>query len=148
MIRILLAHNEPTVRRHLGRMLSAAGHVVVAVDCGTQALPLLDERFDLLLADIVLPEMDGIELAQRCGEVSRATRILFISGFSAVPLGRANGAQEAGSTGTPFHLRRLVGEVEALFRPALGVGVAAAGASRLQAGEQAAKGTPLSGPPG
>ncbi|HSG33682.1 MAG TPA: response regulator, partial [Sphingomonadaceae bacterium] len=74
MIRILLAEDEEAMRTYLARALENAGYEVVAVDRGTAALPLLEEqRFDLLLSDIVMPEMDGIELAQRCSEISPET---------------------------------------------------------------------------
>jgi two-component system cell cycle response regulator CpdR len=87
MIRILLAEDEPAMRTYLARALENAGFEVVAVDRGTTALPYLErERFDLLLSDIVMPEMDGIELAQRCAHVSPQTKVMFITGFAAVTL--------------------------------------------------------------
>ena len=59
----------------------------MAVDRGTAAVPLLEsEQFDLLLSDIVMPEMDGIELAQKCNAISPATKVMFITGFAAVTL--------------------------------------------------------------
>ena len=66
MIRILLAEDDGAMRVYLERALERAGYSVTAVDRGTAALPLIEqERFDLLLTDIVMPEMDGIELAQK-----------------------------------------------------------------------------------
>ena len=87
MIRILLAEDDQAMRTYLVLALENAGYNVVAVDRGTAALPLLEsEDFDLLLSDIVMPEMDGIELAQRCSEVSPRTKVMFITGFAAVSL--------------------------------------------------------------
>ena len=87
MIRILLAEDEEAMRTYLARALENAGYSVTAVDRGTAALPLLEaEHFDLLLSDIVMPEMDGIELAQRCAEISPTTKVMFITGFAAVTL--------------------------------------------------------------
>ena len=66
MIRILLAEDDMAMRTYLARALEQAGYQVDAVDRGTEALPLLEANdYDLLLSDIVMPEMDGIELAQR-----------------------------------------------------------------------------------
>ena len=66
MLHILLAEDDEVMREYLTRALTRSGYRVTAVDRGTAALPLLDtEHFDLLLTDIVMPEMDGIELAQR-----------------------------------------------------------------------------------
>ena len=81
MIRILLAEDEAAMRTYLARALENAGYEVVAVDRGTAAIPYLQEyHFDLLLSDIVMPEMDGIELAQRCAEISPTTKVMFITG--------------------------------------------------------------------
>jgi two-component system, cell cycle response regulator CpdR len=71
MIRILLAEDDDAMRTYLARALENAGYDVLAVGCGTAAVPWLETcHFDLLLTDIVMPEMDGIELAQRCAELS------------------------------------------------------------------------------
>ena len=116
MIRILLAEDEEAMRTYLARALANAGYDVVAVDRGTAALPLLTrEHFDLLLSDIVMPEMDGIELAQRCAEVSPETKVMFITGFAAVTLKASREAPQAKVLSKPFHLRDLVIEVERVF---------------------------------
>ena len=116
MIRILLAEDEEAMRTYLARALQNAGYEVVAVDRGTAAVPLLErERFDLLLSDIVMPEMDGIELAQRCAEISPRTKVMFITGFAAVTLKASREAPQAKVLSKPFHLKDLVIEVERIF---------------------------------
>jgi two-component system, cell cycle response regulator CpdR len=116
MIRILLAEDEEAMRTYLARALVNAGYDVVAVDRGTAALPYLqNEQFDLLLSDIVMPEMDGIELAQRCAEVSPETKVMFITGFAAVTLKASREAPQAKVLSKPFHLKDLVMEVERVF---------------------------------
>jgi two-component system cell cycle response regulator CpdR len=116
MIRILLAEDEEAMRTYLTRALHNAGYDVVAVDRGTAAIPLLSaEHFDLLLSDIVMPEMDGIELAQRCGEISPQTKVMFITGFAAVTLKASREAPQARVLSKPFHLKDLVLEVERIF---------------------------------
>ena len=115
-LRTLLAEDEDAMRGYLARALENAGYVVVAVDRGTEALPLLEsQHFDLLLSDIVMPEMDGIELAQRCNEVSPRTRVMFITGFAAVTLKASREQPQAKVLSKPFHLRDLVLEVERVF---------------------------------
>lgn len=115
-IRILLAEDEEAMRAYLHRALEKAGYEVVSVDRGTEALPKLEEEhFDLLLSDIVMPEMDGIELAQRAAEISPRTKVMFITGFAAVTLKAAKEAPQAKLLSKPFHLRDLVLEVERLF---------------------------------
>lgn len=116
MTRILLAEDEKAMREYLTRALEKSGYEVVAVDRGTEAAPLLEhEHFDLLLTDIVMPEMDGIELARHSSKVSPQTEVMFITGFSGVALRAGEAMPNAKILSKPFHLRDLVHEVERLF---------------------------------
>ncbi len=116
MPRILLAEDELAMREYLARALEKSGYDVVSVECGTEAVPLLEnEEFDLLLTDIVMPEMDGIELARHCSKVSPRTEVMFITGFSGVVLKAGESVPNAKILSKPFHLRDLVLEVERLF---------------------------------
>jgi two-component system, cell cycle response regulator CpdR len=116
MTRILLAEDEKAMREYLTRALEKSGYEVVAVDRGTEAVPLLErEHFDLLLTDIVMPEMDGIELARHSSKVSPRTEVMFITGFSGVALRAGESMPNAKILSKPFHLRDLVLEVERLF---------------------------------
>jgi len=117
--RILLAEDEEAMRTYLARALEKAGYAVDSVDCGTAAIPLLENgSYDLLLSDIVMPEMDGIELAQRCNEISPATKVMFITGFAAVSLRASADQPRAKVLSKPFHLRDLVLEVDRTFAEA------------------------------
>ncbi len=110
---ILLAEDDDAMRVYLERALVNAGYAVDAVDRGTSAVPLLENNsYDLLLSDIVMPEMDGIELAQRCNEISPETKVMFITGFAAVTLKASREQPQAKVLSKPFHLRDLVLEVE------------------------------------
>lgn len=112
-LRILLAEDDDAMRTYLERALINAGYAVDSVDRGTDALPLLEARhYDLLLSDIVMPEMDGIELAQRCNEISADTKVMFITGFAAVTLKASRDQPQARVLSKPFHLKDLVMEVE------------------------------------
>ncbi|HTU09860.1 MAG TPA: response regulator [Allosphingosinicella sp.] len=116
MIRILLAEDDDSMRVYLARALERTGYHVVAVDNGLAALPLLEsEPFDLLLTDIVMPEMDGIELAQKAAEIVPDIRVMFITGFAAVALKAGRKTPDAKVLSKPFHLRDLVAEVERMF---------------------------------
>ncbi len=117
MLRILLAEDDESMRVYLTRALERVGYSVVAVDRGTAALPLLEsEPFDLLLTDIVMPEMDGIELAQKAAVIAPEMRVMFITGFAAVALKAGKSAPNAKVLSKPFHLRDLVAEVDRLFQ--------------------------------
>ncbi|MBS0283710.1 MAG: response regulator [Proteobacteria bacterium] len=116
MIRILLAEDDQVMREYLTRALERSGYAVTAVDRGTAALPLIEtERFDLLLTDIVMPEMDGIELAQKAADIAPDMRVMFITGFAAVTLKAGKAMPQARVLSKPFHLRDLVLEVDRMF---------------------------------
>lgn len=114
--RILLAEDDDSMRLFLERAISRAGYEVVAVDRGTAALPhIATGSFGLLLTDIVMPEMDGIELAQRAAQLAPTMRVMFITGFAAVALSAAQSAPQAKVLSKPVHLRDLVAEVERMI---------------------------------
>ncbi len=117
MIKILLAEDEEVMRQYLVRALERSGYIVTAVDRGTAAYALLQagEHFDLLLTDIVMPEMDGIELAQKASVLFPDIKVMFITGFSAVSLRAGQSMPQAKVLSKPFHLRDLVLEVERSF---------------------------------
>ncbi|MGD9800229.1 MAG: cell cycle two-component system response regulator CpdR [Parvularculaceae bacterium] len=114
MAAILLAEDDESMRRFLKKALEKAGHAVVDAAQGDEALTELQLReFDLLLTDIVMPVMDGIELARRAAQIDPEMKIMFITGFAAVALNPANRApEEAKVLSKPFHLKDLVQEVE------------------------------------
>jgi len=115
-IKILLAEDDDAMRTYLVRALEKADYEVLAVDRGTAAIPHLQNGdFDLLLSDIVMPEMDGIELAQRCNEIAPRTKVMFITGFAAVTLRASREQPQAKVLSKPFHLRDLVMEVNRIF---------------------------------
>ena len=117
MVRILLAEDDTSMREYLARALTRVGYTVTAVGCGTEAMPLMREgEFDLLLTDIVMPEMDGIELAQKASAIDPAIRVMFITGFASVALHGGRTAPEAKLLSKPFHLKDLVAEVDRLFQ--------------------------------
>jgi two-component system, cell cycle response regulator CpdR len=117
MIRILLAEDDDSMRIYLARALEKVGYQVTAVDRGTAALPLLERgAYDLLLTDIVMPEMDGIELAQKAAVIAPDLRVMFITGFAAVALKAGRRAPDAKILSKPFHLKDLVMEVDRMFQ--------------------------------
>jgi two-component system cell cycle response regulator CpdR len=116
MARILLAEDDDDMRRFLARALERAGHEVTAFAEGVSAFEELKAAvFDLLLTDIVMPEMDGIELARRAAARDPGLKIMFITGFAAVALHPDSQApKEAKVLSKPFHLKDLVSEIKRL----------------------------------
>src|SRR5918998_134877 len=119
-MKILLAEDDNDMRRFLVKALQNAGYDVASFDNGLSAYNRLrEEPFELLLTDIVMPEMDGIELARRATELDPDIKVMFITGFAAVALNPDSKApKEAKVLSKPFHLRDLVNEVEKLLAAA------------------------------
>ena len=115
--RILLAEDDGDMRRFLVKSLQNAGYSVASFDNGLSAYNRLrEEPFELLLTDIVMPEMDGIELARRATELDPDIKVMFITGFAAVALNPDNNAPpQAKILSKPFHLKDLVNEVQRML---------------------------------
>ena len=80
---------------------------------------LQQKSFDLLLTDIVMPGLDGIELARRGAEADPSMKIVFITGFAAVALSAQSQApKDAKVLSKPFHLKDLVVEIERVIAAA------------------------------
>ena len=120
MTRILLAEDDNDMRRFLVKALEKAGYDVSDFDNGASAYERpREEPFSLLLTDIVMPEMDGIELARRATELDPDLKVMFITGFAAVALNPDSKApKDAKILSKPFHLRDLVSEVDRMLKAA------------------------------
>lgn len=116
MAHILLAEDDDSMRGFLTLALEKAGHRVTPCADGLAAYKAAEDlgaSVDLLLADIVMPGMDGIELSQRVGKLHPHIKILFITGFSAVAMGAGlSGNTQTKVLSKPFHLNDLVKQVE------------------------------------
>ncbi|MFQ5784578.1 MAG: response regulator [Alphaproteobacteria bacterium] len=84
MADILIADDEEPIREFLVRALEHEGHRVTAVSDGAAALETLEaQRCDLLLADIVMPQIDGIALALKAGKDFPGLKIVLMTGYAA-----------------------------------------------------------------
>lgn len=80
---ILVADDEPSVREFVERALTYAGFAVTAVPDGNAALAALAaKRYDLLLTDIVMPDLDGIALSLKVAKDFPDTKIVMMSGYA------------------------------------------------------------------
>ncbi len=117
---ILVADDEPSVREFVERALNYAGYAVKAVPDGNAALQALQERtYDLLLTDIVMPDLDGIDLSLKVSKDYPDTRILMMSGY-------ANQRQRAHNLeflaheviSKPFSLEEITRKIDSVFKEA------------------------------
>jgi two-component system cell cycle sensor histidine kinase/response regulator CckA len=85
---VLVVEDEERVREMASRVLRRFGYTVVAAEDGPEALTLLSEHsanVDLLLSDVVMPKMSGVELAQHARLMKPTLKLLFISGHVGRP---------------------------------------------------------------
>jgi two-component system, cell cycle response regulator CpdR len=85
MARILLADDDAAARNLVQRALAVDGHTVTCTQDGTEALEQLQSAsatFDVLIADVQMPGIDGIALAETCLASLPGLRVILVSGFA------------------------------------------------------------------
>lgn len=109
-LRLLLVEDDPAVRSILERGIKRFGPLITTAADGLIALEILDTgaQFDVLVSDIMMPGIDGVELASRCLESRPDIGIILISGFAEAPLHRAASAHDVHFLSKPFALADLV----------------------------------------
>jgi len=83
--RILLVEDEESVRAFSARALRATGYEVFEADGGEEALEVLEDiefRIDLMISDVVMPEMDGPTLLKHIRERMPELKVIFVSGYA------------------------------------------------------------------
>jgi len=111
--RVLIVEDEEAVRAFVARALRTQGYRVESVSHARAALTMVARsRFDLVLADIVMHGMDGLELARKLGESPHSPPVLLMSGYPGSGLGVVLPPQARGLLHKPFTARQLVAAVE------------------------------------
>lgn len=108
-VRLLLVEDDPAVRAILERGMKRFGPVITTAADAMIALAILDTgaEFDVLVSDIMMPGIDGVELASRCLQMRPNIGIVLMSGFAEAPLHRAVSAQDVHFLSKPFALAEL-----------------------------------------
>ena len=114
--RLLLAEDEPLLRASLARGLEVAGYSVAAAVDGEEAAEMFarDDGFDLLLTDMRMPGLDGLELSRRLRRRAPRLPVLFMSGFTD-ERSRADATTRSAFVTKPVKLRVLTDEIERLI---------------------------------
>jgi len=124
-VHTLVVDDDPNVCHTVGAMLAARGYLVEEARLPSEALQLASggRDFDLLVTDVILPQMTGLELARRLSAQSPGLRVVYTSGYASGSI-MAPGAVVAGSAflTKPFLSSQLVQAAET----ALGVAATAA----------------------
>ncbi len=117
MARVLIAEDDPAARDFARRALERLGHAVTVVEDGFAALEqLAEQRYDLVVSDIVMPGMDGIELAVRVARSWPGMPVLLVTGFDH-EMARASGRgpPAGGLLAKPFSRQEFCDAVEAML---------------------------------
>jgi two-component system, cell cycle sensor histidine kinase and response regulator CckA len=114
--RILLVEDEDAVRAFAIRALSSRGYTVIEADSGESALAVMEaqsEPFDLILSDVVMPEMDGPTLLRELRKRGVTTRVIFVSGYAEDAFEKnLEGQTDFAFLPKPFSLKQLVEKVK------------------------------------
>ena len=117
MPKILLVDDEADMRFAARMVLERAGHTIVEANEGEAALKMLgNEKIDLVLLDMRLPGMDGIQILQKIRETNTELPVIMVTGYGNVELGQK--AIELGADhylSKPFHNKDLLEVVRATF---------------------------------
>jgi two-component system, cell cycle sensor histidine kinase and response regulator CckA len=113
---VLLVEDEASVRRMAAQMLERAGYTVLAASTPSEAFAIFEAeqaRINLLLTDIVMPEMHGPVLAERLAARRPELRVVFISGYTDAMPGSGPGAGHVAFVAKPFTTATLIAAVQA-----------------------------------
>src|SRR5438874_2084028 len=116
---ILLVEDEPEVRNVICRVLGKHGFTVLQAADGLDALELLNSQtapIDLLISDVVMPNMNGIELRKRLLETRPDLKVIFLSGYPEGMLQRETlSAKNTFLIEKPFTPSQLADKVKAVL---------------------------------
>jgi two-component system, cell cycle sensor histidine kinase and response regulator CckA len=114
--RILLVEDEDAVRAFALRALTSRGYTVVEADSGESALERVAEEklgFDLIISDVVMPEMDGPKLLRELRKRGITTKFIFVSGYPGEEFEKdLEGHTDYTFMPKPFSLKQLVEKVK------------------------------------
>ena len=117
-MRVLIVEDEPALRQGLLDLLSAAGHEVAACEMGKDAIATgTGEAFDLVLLDLMLPDIDGVEVCRRLKRARPSLHILMLTARGSENdkvAGLDAGADDYLTK--PFAVRELLARIDALGR--------------------------------
>jgi DNA-binding response OmpR family regulator len=114
--RILLVEDESITRKNLADCLRDAGYDVDEARDGAQAVALFENRhFDLVITDLVMPQLNGFKLIARVRSISRQTPIILITAYLSTHSGKALLQGEAELIGKPIDADLLLAAVRHLL---------------------------------
>lgn len=115
--RILIVEDEDSVRSIVVRALGMCGYEIVEACDGDEALEIIEsgdeEPFDVILSDIMMPEMDGPTLIQEAGDQIGDAKVIFMSGYAETAMrDKLEQIEGAGYLQKPFTLKKVAAVVK------------------------------------
>lgn len=115
MARILLVEDEDAVRTFSARALGNKGYDVITAESGESALSVMaaqdDQNIDLMITDVIMPNMDGPTLAKHMRDANPTLKIIFISGYTEEKL-KDHMGENIWFLPKPFTLKQLAAKVK------------------------------------
>jgi two-component system cell cycle sensor histidine kinase/response regulator CckA len=115
---ILIAEDEDLVRAQLDRILKGAGYTVLQANNGMRALELFrahQPKIDLVILDVVMPELDGWNSFLAMKELMPDLKVLFTTGYAANVLPEDFSSSRARILSKPYKPKRLLAQVQELL---------------------------------
>ena len=113
----MVVDDEPMIRKLVASALSTSGYKVVDAATPQQAMKMMDSHpgLDLLLTDVIMPEVGGWELAEQMRRRKPGLKVLFMSGFE--PTAGRTSQENTSFLQKPFRITELLDRVRQLLRP-------------------------------
>ncbi len=118
-VSVLVVDDETAVRRFAVRVLQREGYEVLEAADGLEALEMLragQVTVDLIVSDIVMPRMNGVELMQAVAESDPEVPVVLMSGYATAALSELGIATPCSIVPKPFPAERLLAEVQRCVR--------------------------------
>jgi two-component system cell cycle sensor histidine kinase/response regulator CckA len=113
---ILVVDDDKDIREYIAEQISGMGQTVYTASCGSEAMKLIEDQIgnlDLLLSDVVMPGMSGIELAESLADKEPGVKVILMSGFLQPSPDFGNAARyEKGFIRKPFSGKTLTNHVK------------------------------------
>lgn len=81
---VLVVEDDPAVREYASHVLKSRGYKLLGASNGVEAITIADEKFeavDIVVTDVKMPQMGGVELARRLRDRREDVKVLFMSGY-------------------------------------------------------------------
>jgi two-component system cell cycle sensor histidine kinase/response regulator CckA len=116
---VLVVDDEPTIRRFASRVLAEHGFDVLEAADGAEALDrieAMDHRLDVVVSDIVMPRLNGVELLQQLSLIRPDLPVILMSGYAGPQLAERGIQAPCGVLAKPFGAEQLIAEVRRCIR--------------------------------